>query len=446
MEIPIFLIVFGSIQALIGLFAALFFSRTKDIYILYLLFFTEFIFWEFIDLPLDPIQIITPVIFFAKLFSNKISKVLKPKFLSIIWPFYAYFFIAFLWFIKVGLLPNFISNNLSSNGNFTLFYNMYVNFCLLLIPVLLKVNFKELENLFRNLFILITIQLFLATFRQIYPDLYLPFLMTSSFGETLGYAVAENTSRNSVVSLFSYYLIFLTLFFIKSRFKYVYIFLFLIINLVFGGGRIELISSLFLIFLYINLIKNRKNILSKSLNLFKVFIPVVIVIFLGFNFLLPQEQKDRFSEITNIQSSDEFDSENDNVRISMWLYAIEGFKKSPLIGNGISKYNRVVDFSSVAVRNVSIGGAHHTYLSILYSFGFFAFLFFIIGNIKVLKNLNKSRFGNIVLNFIFLYILVEFLVRFNLGGGVKKINFLYYILMGLAISYVCNNPLKKKIK
>ena len=430
--------------AIAGFLLTIFSPKIKDIYFLYILFLLKFLHFDFLgELPLTPFQIIIPVIFFSTLFRRNLTKDQKFNMIKQCWPFAIFLFVGFCWYLSTGLLPNyFAKSEYSSFGNFTIYYNFFSNFLLLLLPFYLKINYTEYLTLFRRLIILFIILSLLIILRSYFlPNIYIPLLLSVEDISTN----INQVYRDGYLSLYTYYIIIFSLFFSNSKYKFLIIGLVFIINLALAGGRIDLVSSLFALFLYFTFVSS-KNLNKSFINFFR-FVLIVGIFFSLSSLFVSTNQANRFAELLNISQSAEFDTSRSNVRGAMWLYAFKGFTNSPIIGNGVSAGNKVYLFESVAARNVSIGGGHQTYLTVLYVFGLSGFIPFIIGLLKIVTKLNLIRNyikSNLIYNFLYVFLLTEILLRFNLSGGIKNLRLLFYLFAGIILSSSIKN-IKKNL-
>ena len=443
MEQFIFLIAFLFMLAIIGLFSSLFLTHIKDIYFVYVLFFVNFLFFDFLKLPVEPLLIISPIIFFVFLFKRNLDKLQRVIFQKHIWPFFIILILWLYWFTQKGLLPNFVFSSVDEVGsaNFANYLIILCNILILLVPFYMRISINQFDKFLKILMILIVIQFLMLMIKKIfYIDFYIPFLMP--YSDVVSTYLDSNTiSRDGVLSEYSYLIVLFGLFFISSKYRFIVVFFVITANLLLGGGRIDLVSSLFVVTLYyLFFVRQQKNFVT-----FFSYSTLIILIFgVSIYFisdLMTLEQNNRFYELLNLKDAKELDASRSNVRASMWSFAFNGFIESPLIGNGISNDN-ITSFDNVSERNVSTGGAHQTYLSILYVFGLLGFISFIIALRKVMLKLiaiRKLNPQNRIFSFLFIYFIVLIFLRFNLGGGLNTLELSFYFFSGYVLSFSPRN-------
>jgi hypothetical protein len=435
MDKIIFLVSFFVVIAIITLFFLAFLRKVKDIYLVYTLAFSNFLFFDFLKLPIDPLLIISPCIFFLFFFKRNIGKSQIKNFRQNVWPFFILFVLTIYWYIQKGLLPNFLFsvNNYDISANFAYYLIMMCNFLILLTPFYLRLSVSQFDKILKNIMFLTIIQFTMIVISKgLNLGLYIPFLMPLPIIESSG---ASSILRDGLVSNYSYIIVLYGLFYLNSKYRLIVTIIVISCNLIIGGGRIDLIGSLLAIILFLIIIKRQKKSFRLPLSLV-MFSIIGLITFSVITNYMSKDQKNRFSELVNLQEADELDASRDNVRAAMWLYAVNGFLESPLIGNGISN-KKTSSFKNVAERNTSVGSSHQQYLSVLYVFGLLGFIPFLIGLRKIIKKLiwlRKRILNNRVYNFLFTYFIMVIFFNFNTGGAVNKLDFMFYFFAGYVFS------------
>ena len=440
MEHLIVITFFLLLSGISGILLNFFFHNVKDINFVYALFFIEFLFLDFISTRIDLKIILIPILFFSIFFKRNLNNSQKKNIGQNIWPFFIFFAVAFFWFVVNGTVPStMLSDNINLESNFNIFINITCNFLILLLPFYLKITIREFERLLKNIMYLIIIQFFMLIIKQsLYSELYFPFVMSI---DSLYISLSKtDVLRNGMISFYSFYIVIFGLFFIQKKYKILLIISAISFNLFLGGGRLDFIGTLIALFLYVIIQKqNQVSLIKKTFTLLGVFLMVLTLFFVSGNYN-NQDQNNRFIEILNFDTSNEMDENRGNGRAAMWSYAYNNFLESPIIGNGITN-SRSRDFKNVAIKNVSIGEAHQTYLSILSAFGLLGLISFLIGLRKVMLKLNQIRkidSENKLFKFLYTFFFITIFFYFFTSGGVGRIQLLFYFFLG----YIINISLK----
>lgn len=424
-----------------GLLLHFIFHKVKDINFVYALFFIEFMFWDWIISFTDLKSVLIPILFFSVFFKRNLSNSQKKNMRQNIWPFYIIFSMAFLWFVVKGTPPSFItSSNINLESNFHIFLSITCNVLILFLPFYIRITIKQFEKLLRNIMYLIIIQFFLLLIKEtLYSELFIPFLMSTK-SHFISLSKTE-VLRNGMLSQYSFYIVAFGLFFLQKKYKLLLIIFAISVNLSLGGGRIDLVATLIATFLYV-IIPNQKraNKLKTTFSIVGLFL-LFLTLFSVSESFINKDQNNRFSQILNIQESAELDENTGNGRAAMWNYAYKIFLESPIIGNGITN-TRSIDFKNVAIKNVSAGEAHQTYLSFLSVFGLLGLISFLIALRKLMRKLNQIRkidVDNKMFKFLYVYFLITIFFYFFVSGGVSKIQVLFYFFLGYVINITLKN-------
>ena len=344
-------------------------------------------------------------------------------------PFLIYFCVGMYWFFVSGMLPNVLTGNENENvGNFIVFYNIFCNLCVLLIGFYSNIEKNKLAKIIKFIGVILLIQVLLMFLNKLLGVLQIPLLMPSGDSHIIVSAFSD-MSRDGFLSHYCYLAaIFLST--SKRNIRRIAMLVLVILNLVYGGGRTDLIAIIVVGILSEML--ETSSIRKSGLRLLSLTTFIVCTIFIGTRFM-SSGQLNRFSDVFDPSKSEEMDK-NKNGRMAMWLYSIQEFQKKPLLGNGISKQNNIGSGRTVAIRNVELGSSHQFYLSVLYAFGLSGFLPLLLGILSVLILLLRARKydGYGLVNFVFILIFSYVFVQFMINGGVKKLFILFFLFLGMA--------------
>lgn len=437
-----------SLLAAMGSICFLFYIFLPDIWIIYIVFISYIFYFDFLFKGHDLFEVILPISFFALLLRRLFKEDLNFKFiLSNSGPFLLYFAIGFYWFTQSGIAPTVITGkDVLGMGNFSSYYNILLNILAILLPFIAVVKVKDLAKFFRILlFLFILKAIFLVLYVISGGSLYIPcFLPIVS--ENLGtYILSQGMSRIDAISVISYFIILYIMFWgdnFQKYIKWVIISLALGINIVWGGGRVDLICSVFTL-MFVNIIRSQHFNFKEVLKIFTKFAVLTAVLLISLGFLtkhIAPNQQERFAEIINLKKAYERRIGGDISRPEMWHYAIQEGLKKPLLGNGISQYFAFDKYQSAAYGNVATGGAHNKYISIFYSFGLIGLFLFLWGSKNFFSKLLylKRWQPHVIWDFFLMYFVVTYLIRFNLEGGVSSPYLIFFFFVGYVLSYkVC---------
>jgi hypothetical protein len=428
----------------------LIFISLPDKWLIYVAFlsnvlYLDFIFkgYEFFDKGHSLLEIMLPITFIILLFRRLFKKDINFQFvLTQSWPFLLFFAIVCYWFAHKGMMPTIISGKDSAGmGNFSILYNNLLNILALLFPFVAILKKEELTSFLRLLLLILIIKtVFLVIHILSQGSFYLPLFIP--FDSDLSRGVNSEVNRIGEISSLSFALILYTLFFgrdIKKILKYLIIFFAISVNIIWGGGRTELICSVFVI-MFVDLIRCKQILLRDMLGTAVKFIGTVIALVILFNLFsayIPSDQQKRFGEIINLKQAYENRIGEDYSRIEMWSYAIREGLKKPLLGHGFSQHWNFEEADVAAHGMVQMGGAHNKYLQIFYSFGAGGLFVFFYGSKKFLSKLIilKKRQPHLIWDFLTLYFLTTYLFKFNFEGGIIGFLFMFYFFIGYILAY-----------
>lgn len=131
------------------------------------------------------------------------------------------------------------------------------------------------------------------------------------------------------------------------------------------------IIALFLSFFLFIILKNKKNLWS--LFLVTVIINVILL------FVAPKINK-KFSELIKVERIDAGNYSSTNIRYSLYYYAFETFRKSPILGHGIGDYRDklIESYQKEPILFSEKYNTHNQYLSFLLSLGSIGLLLFLL--------------------------------------------------------------------
>lgn len=432
-----------SLLMIIGGICFLVYMLLPDKWIIYSIFLSYIFYFDFLFKGHDLFEAILPISFIILLLRRFFKKDFDLRvILKNCWPFLLYFAIGFYWFTQQGMAPTIITGkDVLGMGNFSYYYNIFLNMLSLLLPFIAIVEIEDFAKFLRVLLFLFIIQSVFLIFhialnRSFYIPCFLPFVMGLRDFSRPG------MSRIGAISNISYILILYTVFWGDNFQKYIkwsIISLALSMNIIWGGGRIDLICSVFIL-MFVSIVKAQKFDLKEVLKVFAKFSFIIVVILVFFNllgkYILPKQQE-RFTEILNLKKAWEKRIGGENTRMEMWRYALQEGLKKPLFGNGISQYFERTKFQHIAYGNVATGGAHNKYVSIFYSFGIIGLLVFLWGSKKFFCKLFylRKEYSHVLWNFLLMYFLIMYFIRFNLGGGIKAQVFIFYFFIGYILSF-----------
>lgn len=436
-----FILAFTTIFAITAIVLLGILKRVRDETLILTLLLSEFLFLPTTGTQLELKHLYIPILAAVILLRRKISTNSNYHRIVYLLPYFVYFFVAFCWFFENGMLPNLISGNSNSNsGNFIVFYNIFCNFCVLLIGFYSRIQKKIILKIIRFLGFLLSFQVLLIFLNKAAEIIYIPILMPSGNAHLIKAAFGE-MNRDGVLSHYCY-LAALFLSTSRKNVRRIAILVLIIVNLIFGGGRTDLLA-LIMVGLATETLGDT-SVVKTGFKLVSVTALILISISIGTIFMSNGQLK-RFSAITNPSKSEELDRDR-NGRMAMWLYSINEFQKRPIFGNGISKQNYVGNRRSVAIRNVELGSSHQFYLSVLYAFGLLGFVPLLTGFIAALRMLLKSREGDVygLVNFVIILLITYVFIQFMINGGVKKLFILFFLFLGM-VPQLCKIPTKSKI-
>ena len=410
----------------------------KDDQLVLILLLSEFLFLPGTGTQFELKHIIVPIFAFMLFFRERGFNSLRKKNFAYTLGVLVYFGIAFYWFIRNGMLPNYVSGNEDSNyGNFIVFYNIFCNSCLFFIGMNINFNLIRISRIIKYLGLLLSLQVLLMFIGKISNSFYVPILMPGRGDSRIITSAFSDMNRDGNLSQYCYFgALFVAASF--NKFRSLIIIGLAGINLLFGGGRTDLISIIFILFVC--------ELLERGVTAWLVLkisgsaIVLLSVFWLSGNYLTIG-QLDRFSDILNPMESSEMDS-NNNGRMAMWTYSLEKFREKPILGNGVSRKNSVSGGLAYA-RNVSLGSSHQFYLSVLYSFGlvgFFSLMYTILRSFSLIRKVRRFDTTGVI-NFVLLLLLSYVLVQFWTSGGVKKFYMLLFLFLGIVPQF---SKLKKK--
>ena len=447
-----------SLLFVVGGVFLLIYSLVPDKWIIYTVFFSYVFYLDFLFKAHDLFEAILPVSFLILLFRRLLKRDIAFHFIwKRSWPFLLYFSIGLFWFTQTGEAPTIITGkDVMGVGNFSRYYNMFLNMLAFLVPFIAVVKVRDLEKLLKLLLFFFIVQaivmtVFTALGKSFYIPVVLPFqkgLIDLSSSEVMRIGAVGNVSFLVIL-----YIVFWGDMFPKYI-KSLIIISFLIINIVYGGGRCDLASSIFIL-VFVDIIRSKKLNFGKLFKNFALFILIVSVLLVSFNVLakyMAPKQQERFAEIINLKKAYERRVGGDNTRVEMWRYVFREGLQRPLLGHGISSYWEWESrkFQTGAIGLVSTGSAHNKYISIFYSFGAIGLLLFLLGSkdiFRKLMHLRKEGF-HILWDFFLMYFVVAYL-RFLIEGGVTGQAFMFFFFIGYILSYrsekVENSVSKSKI-
>lgn len=433
-----------SLLFVIGGVSLLIYALVPDKWIIYTVFFSYVFYLDFLFKAHDLFEAILPISFLVLLFRRLLKRDIDFHFIwKRSWPFLLYFSIGLFWFTQTGQMPTIISGkDVIGIGNFSLYYHMFLNMLAMLVPFIAVVKVRDLEKLLKLLLFFFIVQAIVMTvFIALGKSFYIPVLLP--FQRGLRDLSSSEATRIGTVSNISFFIILYIVFWgdiFPKYIKWLIILWSLGINIIWGGGRVDLVSSIFIL-IFVNIIRSKKLNLSEYFRSFASFIFVTSVVLVSFNVLakyIAPKQKERFDEIINPKAAYERRVGGDKNRVEMWRYALREGSKRPLLGHGLSPYWEYESgkFQSGAIGLVATGSAHNKYISIFYSFGVIGLLLFLLGSKNMFKNLLHLKKGklDILWDFLLMYFIVAYL-RFLLGGGVADQAFTFYFFVGYILSY-----------
>ena len=424
-----FIIVSTAIFVILGIFLVEIFKNVSNEWIIVILILTELLFVPSTGTQFELKHLCIPVFTTLILLrSIYVQRGEKPRNRYLL-PFLIYFSVGMYWFLANGMLPNILTGNKNENlGNFIVFYNMFCNLCVLLIGFYSNIQKHKIERSIKFIGVVLFIQVVLMFLSKLLGALHIPLLMPSGDSHIIESAFSD-MSRDGFLSHYCY-MAALFLSTSKRNIRRIAMLVLVIVNLVYGGGRTDLIAIIVVGILSEML--GTSSIRKSGLSLISVTTLILCTVFIGTKFMSSGQLK-RFSDVIDPSKSEEMDKDR-NGRMAMWLYSIQEFQRKPLLGNGISKQNNIGSGRTVAIRNVELGSSHQFYLSVLYAFGLLGFLPLLLGLLSVFMLLLKARKydENGLVNFVLILLFSYVFVQFMINGGVKKLFILFFLFLGMA--------------
>lgn len=432
-----------SLTIILGSIFSLFFILLPDKWIMIAVFLSYIFHLDFLSKGHDLFEAILPLSFLILLFRRLVRKDLNWQFIwRKSWPFLLYFAIGFYWFTQMGMAPTLITGqDVFGMGNFSYYYNILLNMLTILLPFIVAVEIEDFAKLLKViLFLFILRAIFLVAYMISESSFYIPGFLPYFSGNLRNFS-RLGVFRIGSVSNISYLLILFIVFWSDSfpkSVKWLLIFSAIGMNIIWGGGRVDLICAFFVL-TFSNIIKSQKFCLSEALKSVAKFATIIVVVLLSFNLIafISPNQRERFAEIINLKGAYEKRLDRENTRPEMWRYAIEEGQKKPLLGHGVSQYFDYTRYQRAAYGLVATGGAHNKYISIFYSFGLIGLFLFLWGSKNFFSQLFhlKKRHPHTLWSFLLMYFFIDYLIRFNLEGGVVSQYFMFYFFVGYILSY-----------
>ncbi|MHA2052207.1 MAG: O-antigen ligase family protein [Candidatus Hodarchaeales archaeon] len=433
-----------SLLLIMGIICFLFYMLLPDRWVIYIVFISYIFYLDFLFKGHDLFEAVLPISFFVLLIRRLLKKDLNLLFIwSKAWPFLLYFAIGFYWFTQRGMAPTVITGkDVFGMGNFSHYYNIFLNMLTILLPFIVTI---EVEDLVRFLKVLLFLFILKAIFLVVHvisgSSFYFPGFLPY-FSAHLRDLSGSGAFRIGAISGISYSIILYIVFWsdnFQKHLKWIIILFALCINIIWGGGRADLICSIFIL-IFVSIIRSQKFYFGEVLKSVAKFATLTAVILISFNVLakyIAPNQQERFAEIVNLKNAYEKRIDGDNTRPEMWRYAVEEGLKKPLLGNGVSQYFDYEKYQRAAYGLVATGGAHNKYISIFYSFGLIGLTLFLWGSKNFFSKLFylKKWQPYVLWDFLLMHFIVVYLIRFNLGGGISSQYFIFYFFVGYLLSY-----------
>lgn len=423
----VFIIIAGTFLLLTAIFANVLFKRVKDEHCLVVLFASEFLFLPSTGTQLEIKHLIilftTSLILLRRV---RLRALRKEKFWFAL-PFLIYFGMGLFWFLKTGMLPNLITGNTNTTtGNFTVYLNFFCNACLFACGLNARVSRRFWLRLFKLFAFVVGIQVFAMTLNSFGLLPRIPIIMPAGNDHVIVSAFSD-FKRNGILSQYLY-IETLLLIVVHRRIRLPLTVIMFMTNLLVGGGRTE-VASILMVVILVEMMEAR-SALSLGIKLSTFGICLFLSVWLGLSYMT-EGQKSRFSEITDTRNSAEMTSETSG-RMAMWLYSMEGFRKSPIFGNGVSQENSVTRRVTAAERNVRLGSSHQFYLSVLYTFGLAGFISIVSGLLNAMVRLMKFwRVDETGIAGVLLITLLSHTTGLlMLNCGIKTLLFLFFLFLG----------------
>lgn len=426
----------------------------QDKWILLAVFMSHFLYLDFLPKGHSLFKVVLPLAFFMLLFRRLNRNEIDIKFVfEKSWHFLLYFFVGFFWFTQTGLAPSIITGKDAFGlGNFALYFNILLSMTALLLPFISKLEISDFIHLIKICLVILILKalvlaVYVSTGRSFFIPLAVPYSKNMIEFSQLGYV------RIGDISNISFFIILFSIFLEKKLNKFlkwpVVVFA-LSINIIWGGGRLDLISSVFILtFAHVFMVKKLNlAVILKSLFKFSAVVLVVLILFVTLTNFLAPKQKERFAEILNPRRAYEVRQGAVVSRMEMWKYAIqEGFQQ-PWIGHGISPYFDETTYFRRSNYFVEAGGAHNQYITIFYTLGLLGLLPFLLGSVLLFRKLMffKRNHFFYLWGLFLLFFLEEYFVRFLLSGGFSTVNFIFYFFVGYVLSYRINVKNTLRIK
>ncbi len=362
----------------------------------------------------------------------------------VITPFTLCFLLAVYWYTQTGSAPTaFQGSGAGMSGNFRAYYNNALNYLTLLLPFLAPIRKETLIRILEVCLLLYLVQSAVLVVRyalklSFYVPVFLP------YGFALKDVNIGDFARIGEISTISSTIVILVCFFgspMVRRLKWPIVAYALALNIIWGGGRIDLICSLAVLAIAgraTTKTVNLRTLVAGSARLLGA-VALVVVMFSLFSSVLPEEQQERFAEILHPQEAYKRRAEGGRGanRIRMWEYGIRKGVEAPIMGHGIAGETSSSKYNAKFERFVAIGAAHNKYVSLFYIYGLLGFVSFLWGISRVLKAVFKisDMEYSALWRYITVYFIVTLCLRWFFEGGVVAHEFLTYFLAGYVLSY-----------
>jgi len=374
--------------------------------------------------------LILPVVFAVVVVSKRTLTPQKRRNLKLLAPYFLFFLIVAYWYSTSGLLPTLIFGGRGGEGNFKLYYANFLNLLALLLPFFLKINRRDFKRAF-------TVAMWI----------YIVELIVVIVGYQLDIIHAlgrMEAVRISMLARISFYVGFLVLFFGKDTFwdwTHLIVCSCLLLNLFWGGGRMEFGMLLFAYMWYCFTSRDSRSRVFAAATRRKAILAyatVLIIIWMAWTYYLPSAQAERFDELLNpFQSKDLGTVEIETGgRLAQWHYAV--VDSPPLaFGRGFTKYFDISDYDTLVARQVETGAAHNLYASIFYTFGYVGLASFLL-HLFILARKLWSFYKVVPYDqtamFICGFLMIWYLVYSFFAASISGYFFLPYFLTGYILS------------